>query len=62
MAKHIKKELLGAQKEMMKVLTKFKKLKVPTESKFAILTHKAIEKIIYKNLNSINKKLEKFKT
>jgi hypothetical protein len=60
MAKYTKEELVEARNELVDLINKMEFLGKNTESKYTNNMYFEMNKILYKNLNSLNKKLEKF--
>ena len=60
MAKYTKEELVEARNELVDLINKMEFLGKNTESKYTNDMYFEMNKILYKNLNSLNKKLEKF--
>lgn len=60
MAKYTKEELVEARNELVDLINEMEFLGKNTESKYTNEMYFEMNKILYKNLNSLNKKLEKF--
>jgi|688.fasta_scaffold74314_1 hypothetical protein len=60
MTEYTKEELVEARNELVDLINKMEFLGKNTESKYTNDMYFEMNKILYKNLNSLNKKLEKF--
>ena len=60
MAKYTKEELLEARNELVDLINEMGFLEKNTKSEYTTDMYFEMNKVLYKNLNILNKKLEKF--
>lgn len=60
MAKYTKEELLEARNELVDLINEMEFLEKNTKSEYTTNMYFEMNKVLYKNLNILNKKLEKF--